>query len=78
MLQKRQIKELEELINNFSYLAEVGKRMDDYLGYNGNNLKVCALENALDILGYTIKIESRIKSGIKYYYYELVKKNKEK
>ena len=77
MLQK-QIKELEELINNFSYLAEVGKRMDDYLGYNGNNLKVCALENAFDILGYGVKCKSRIKNGIKYWHYELVKKNKEK
>ena len=74
MLQKRQIKELEELINNFSYLAEVGKRMDDYLEYNFNNQKVCALQNALDILGYGVKCESRIKNGIKYYYFELVKK----
>ena len=74
MLQKRQIKELEELINNFSYLAEVGKRMDDYLEYNFNNQKVSALQNALDILGYRVKCESRIKNGIKYYYFELVKK----
>ena len=74
MLQKRQIKELEELINNFSYSAEVGRRMEDYLGYNENNVKVCALENALDILGYTVKCESRIKNGIKYWHFELVKK----
>ena len=74
MLQKRQIKELEELINNFSYLAEVGKRKEDYLGYNENNVKVCALQNALDILGYGVKCESRIKNGIQYYYFELVKK----
>ena len=74
MLQKKQIKELEELINNFSYLVEVGKRMDDYLEYNFNNQKICALENALDIFGYGVKCESRIKNGIKYYYFELVKK----
>ena len=74
MLQKRQIKELEELINNFSYLAEVGKREEDYLGYNENLMKVCALENALDILGYGVKCESRIKSGIQYWHFELVKK----
>ena len=61
MLQKRQIKELEELINNFSYSSEVGKRMEDYLEYNENLMKVCALENALDILGYGVKCESKIK-----------------
>ena len=74
MITKRQKEELEELVNNFSYLAEVGKKMDDCLEYNFNNKKVCALQNALDILGYGVKCESRIKNGIKYYYFELVKK----
>ena len=74
MLQKRQIKELEEMINNLSYSAEVSKRMEEVLEYNENNAQICALENALDILGYTVKIESRIKNGIRYYYFELVKK----
>ena len=74
MLQKRQIKELEELINKFSYSAEKGKRMDDYLEYHFNIRKVCALQDAFNILGYGVKCESRIKDGIKYYYFELVKK----
>ena len=73
MLQK-QIKELEELINNFSYSAEVSKRMEEVLEYNEKNSQICALENALDILGYGVKCESSIKSGIKYWHYELVKK----
>ena len=74
MITKRQIKELESMFNNISYLTEVSKRMEEVLEYNGNNAKLCVLENALDILGYGVKCESRIKSGIKYWHYELVKK----
>ena len=74
MLQKRQIKELEELINNFSYSAEVSKRKEKVLEYNEKNAQMCALAKVLDILGYVVKFESRIKSGIKYWHYELVKK----
>ena len=77
MLQK-QIKELEELLNNFSYSAEVSKRMEEVLEYNEKNAQMCALEKAFDILGYGVKCKSRIKNGIKYWHYELVKKNKDK
>ena len=74
MLQKRQIKELEEMINNLSYSAEVSKRMEEVLEYNEKNAQICALENALDILGYGVKCESRIKNRIEYWHFELVKK----
>ena len=36
MLTKRQVKELEEIINNLSYSAEVSKRMEKVLEYNEN------------------------------------------
>ena len=74
MLTKRQVKELEEMFNNISYLTEVSKRMEGVLEYNGNIAKLGALENALDILGYRVKCESRIKNGIEYWHFELFKK----
>ena len=74
MLQKRQIKELEEQFNLYSYLASLYNNKGNYLEFSKNISKMWALKNALYTLGYTIKRKKQEKErGIKYYYYEFVK-----
>ena len=74
MLQKRQIKELEEQFNLYSYLASLYNNKGNYLEFSKNISKMWALKNALYTLGYTIKRKKQEEErGIKYYYYEFVK-----
>ena len=74
MLQKRQIKELEEQFNLYSYLASLYNEKGNFLEFSKNISKMWALKTALYTLGYNIKREKqKEKRGTKYYYYEFVK-----
>ena len=74
MLQKRQIKELEDQFNLYSYLASLYNDKKNYLEFSKNISKMWALKTALYTLGYNIKCEKQKEEcGTKYYYYEFVK-----